>query len=123
MFLPSRGLWRLANALTSDGGGEQISRVGQTIQSWARTTVRGITPNVVVVAAFRVGEYPVVFCRDIEGQKAFDEVCEAKIHFLKSLYWRTSNCGKVCVLKGEVLCSRRLLKHGDIVSSHGCELH
>jgi hypothetical protein len=80
MFLPSRGLLVLADAHERMTANEQISRIGQTVQSWARTTVSDIAPGVVVVAAFRVGEYLVIFCRDIKAQKAFDEVCEAKVH-------------------------------------------
>jgi hypothetical protein len=102
---------------------EQISRVGQTVQSWARPTVGDITPDVVVVAAFRVGEYLVVFCRDTEGQKAFDEVYETKIHFLKILCERISQREGEFVLGEEVLCSRRMFEHGHVVLYSGLGLH
>jgi hypothetical protein len=113
----------LANAIESDGDGEQISRIGETVQSWARTTVGDVAPDVVVVAAFRVGEYLIVFCRGIEGQKTFDEVCEAKIHFLKILCERTSKQEGDYVLEEEVLCSRRMFEHGHVVLSSGLGLH
>jgi hypothetical protein len=39
--------------------------------------VGNVASGVVMVAAFRVGEYGFVLGRDIEGQETFDEVYEA----------------------------------------------
>ena len=58
---------------------KQEAQIGQCVQAWARTTVGDVAPGVVVVAAFRIGEYILLLlCRNIESQEeTFDEICEA----------------------------------------------
>lgn len=62
---------------------KQEARIRKCVQTWARTTVGDVAPGIIVVAAFRIGEYLLLLCRNIGGQETFDEVCKAQIHFPK----------------------------------------